>query len=147
MSERRGLRVVLDTNVWVSAMIWGGSPASIVRAAEDGRVLMMVSEEIIQEISRTLAYPRLREMYEGVGVRREELVAAVLRVGKLVKVTARLKVVREDFADNMFLECALDGDADCVVSGDDHLLSVRRYKRIRILSVKQFLKLLEHKDT
>ncbi len=124
-------------------MIWGGSPARIIKAAEDGRILILVSEEIIQEISRALTYPRLRKIYEETGVKREELVKTVLRVGKLVKVETKLNAVREDTADNKFLECALDGEAYCVVSGDAHLLGLRRYRKIGILSVRRFLKLLE----
>ena len=135
--------MVLDTNVWVSAIIWGGSPASIVKAAEEERILITVSEEIIGEISRTLAHHRLREIYEEAGVSRGELVEAVLRIAKVVEVETRLNVIREDPSDNKFLECAVDGDADYVVSGDEHLLRIGRYQKIRILSVRQFLKLTE----
>ena len=135
--------MVLDTNVWVSAMVWGGLPASIVKAAEDGKVLILISEEIAEEISRTLAYPRLRETYEEAGVKREELMEAVLRIGSLVKVEARLSILREDVADNKFLECAVDGGADYVVRGDSHLLELEHYQRIRMLSVRRFCELLE----
>ena len=146
LSGKHGLKAVLDTNVWVSAIIWGGLPASIVKAAEDGKVLIIVSEEILQEISKALAYPRLREIYEEIGVTREELMEAVLRVGKLVNVGTRLNIVRENHADNKFLECAVDGDADYVVSGDDHLLGLEHYQHIRMLSVRRFCELLEITD-
>jgi len=124
-------------------MIWGGLPAGIIKAAEDNSVLIIVSEEIIQEINRTLAYPRLRRIYEEAGISREQLIEAVIRIGKLVNVKTKVNIVHEDPADNKFLECALDGNAGYVVSGDEHLLRIERYRRIRILSVKQFLKLLE----
>ena len=124
-------------------MIWGGSPASIIKAAEDNRIGIVVSEEIVQEISRTLAYPRLREVYECVNVKREELIEAVLRIATIVEVKTRVNVIYGDQADNKFLECALDGDADYVVSGDEHLLRIEHYRGIRGLSARQFLKLLE----
>jgi hypothetical protein len=135
---------VLDTNVWVSAMIWGGSPASIIGSAEADRIRIVVSEEIVREISRILAYPRLREIYEGAGITREELMEAVLRIGKMVEVKTRINLVTEDPDDNKFLECAIDGHADYIVSGDEHLLKIKVYKGIRILSVKQFLELQAH---
>ena len=147
LSEKHGLKVVLDTNVWVSAILWGGLPASIVRAAEDSKVLLIVSEEILQEVSKTLAYPRLREIYEEIAATREELMEAVLRVGKLVKVGTRLTIIREDPADNKFLECAMDGNADYVVSGDAHLLELEHYQRVRVLSVIRFCELLESADS
>ncbi len=146
LSAKHGLKAVLDTNVWVSAIIWGGLPASIIKAAENGKVLIIVSEEILQEISKTLAYLRLREIYEEIGVTREELMEAVLRVGKLVKVGTRLNIVPEDPADNKFVECAVDGDTDYVVSGDVHLLGLEHYQRIRMLSVRRFCELLEITD-
>jgi hypothetical protein len=65
-----------------------------------------------------------------------------MRIGQLVKVRTKINIVHEDPADNKFLECALDGDADIVVSGDEHLLRIEQYQGIRILSVRQFLKLL-----
>jgi len=141
--EKPELKVVLDTNVWISAMIWGGVPASIIRAAEDNRILIVISKEIVQEISRTLAYPRLREIYEGAGISRAELMEIVLRIGKIVEVKTKVNVVQEDPADDKFLACALDGDADYVISGDEHLLRIDDYRGIRILSVRQFIRLLE----
>jgi putative PIN family toxin of toxin-antitoxin system len=123
-------------------MIWGGLPAKIVEKAEDKTILIIVSEEIIREISRTLSYPRLREIFGSVDISREELLEAVLRIGKVVDVKTRVNVVHEDLTDNKFLECALDGDADYVVSGNEHLLKMKCYQKIRIFPVRKFLKLL-----
>ena len=142
-SERQRLRVVLDTNVWVSAIIWGGPPAIIIRAAEDERILIIVSEAIVEEIVHILDYHRLREIYEEAGLKREELVEAILRISRVVEVKTGLNIVQEDSSDNKFLECAMDGGADYVVSGDDHLLRIGHYQRIRIVSVKQFLEILD----
>jgi putative PIN family toxin of toxin-antitoxin system len=123
-------------------MIWGGLPAKIVEKAEDKTILIIVSEEIIREISRTLSYPRLREIFGSVDISREELLEAVLRIGKVVDVKTRANVVHEDPTDNKFLECALDGDADYVVSSNEHLLKMKCYQKIRIVPVRKFLKLL-----
>ena len=142
-SKRRKPKVVLDTNVWISAIIWGGSPAEIVKAAEEGRICIFISEEIISEISRTLAYPKLKRFYEDTGVSRQNLIETVLRVSRIVEVKTKIHVVREDSADDKFLECALDGKADYLVSGDDHLLKIECHKRTRIVTVRQLLKILE----
>ena len=123
-------------------MIWGGLPAKIIKAAEDNRISIIASEQIVREINQTLAYPRLREIYEGVGIGRDELIEAMLRIAKLVEVTKKTELVQEDPADNKFLECALDGKADYIVSGDGHLLGIWQYQSIQILSVRQFTKLM-----
>jgi len=142
-SRKRRLKVVLDTNIWVSAMIWGGMPARIIKTAEENKIAIITSEEILQEISRTLAYPRLREIYEGTGVSREQLIEAILRVATLVEVKTRVRIIQDDLTDDKFLGCALDGKADFVVSGDEHLLRKEHHQGIHIVSARQFLKLLE----
>jgi len=124
-------------------MIWGGSPANIIKAAEEGRISIIASEQIVREMNQTLAYPRLREIYEGAGIGRDELIEAVLRVAKMVEVTKKIELIQEDPADNKFLECALDGKADYIVSGDSHLLRIGQYQRIQIHTVRQFTKLME----
>lgn len=139
-------KVVLDANVWVSALLWGGKPAEIVRAVEDGKVCIVTSEEIIGEISQVLNYPKLRKVYQAAGLRHENLIEAVLKVVKFVKVTEKVNVVAEHPADDKFIECALAADAEYIVSGDKHLLKIGEYKKTRILSVNEFLVVLEAKE-
>ena len=59
-SKKHALKAVLDANVWVSALIWGGKPAEIIKAAENHKITIILSEEIIKELSQVLAYPKLR---------------------------------------------------------------------------------------
>lgn len=124
-------------------MIWGGSPAETVKAAEEKKIIIIVSEDIVREINETLAYPRLRRVYEDAGVSKPELVETILRIGRLVEATVRVKIVKKDPADNMFLECASAGEADYLVSGDKHLLGVEVFGGTRILPVSEFMKILE----
>ena len=124
-------------------MIWGGSPARIIKAAEEGKVWIVTSEEIVNEISQTLTYPRLKRICDEAGVSRQQLIRIVLQVAGLVEVKSKVHVVQADPADNKFLECAVDGKADYIVSGDYHLLKIGSYKKMRIISVRQFLKILE----
>ena len=124
-------------------MIWGGSPARIVKAAEESKVCLITSEEIVNEINRTLAYPRLKRVYEATGISQQQMISAVLQLTKLVNVKTKIQTVREDPADDKFLECAVDDKANYIVSGDAHLLKIGGYKGTRIVSVRQFLKILE----
>ncbi len=135
--------MVLDTNVWVSALLWGGNPAELVKATEDRRLRIFISEEIVGEISRVLEYPKLRQVYQAGGLSRRDLMEAVLNVARLVKISRRVNVVAEHPADDKFIECALAAHADYVVSGDRHLLKVSRQENIRILPVREFLDMLE----
>lgn len=141
-SKKRARRAVLDANVWVSALLWGGKPAAIVRASEEGKVDIIVSEAIVGEISQVLAYPKLAKVYQAEGLRHEELIEAVLRVVKFVDVTQKVSVVLEHPADDKFVECALAAGADYIVSGDKHLLNVGSYRKTRIVSVIEFLQII-----
>lgn len=70
---------------------------------------------------------------------------AVLKIGKFVKTTKKVKVVEEHPADNKFIECALTADAEYIVSGDKHLLKIANYKKTQMLTVNEFLRILQTK--
>ena len=102
-----------------------------------------MSEAIIEEIVQILDYHRLREIYEKAGLKREELVEAVLRTSRVVEVKTELNIVREDSSDNKFLELAADGKVDTIVSSDKHLLRLGAYEGIEIISVAEFIRRLK----
>lgn len=142
-SKKHAPKVVLDANVWISAMLWGGKPAAIIKAAEMGKVNIIVSEAIIGEISQVLNYPKLTKIYQAENLQHEELMEAVLRVAKFVEVTKKVNVVIDHPADDKYIECTLAAGADYLVSGDKHLLNVGGYKGTRVVSVNEFLQIIE----
>ena len=142
-SKKHAPKAVLDTNVWVSALLWGGKPAAVIKAAEEGKVSVFASEEIIGEISQVLAYPKLAKICQAEGFLHEELIEAVLKVVKFVEVTKKVNVVMEHPADDKFIDCALATMADYIVSGDKHLLKVGSYKKTQIVTVNKFLESIE----
>jgi putative PIN family toxin of toxin-antitoxin system len=141
-SKKQELKAVLDANVWAWALLWGGKPAEIIKAAEGSKVDIMVSEEIVREISQVLNYPKLAKVYKADGLLHEILIEAVLKIVQFVQVTKKVKVVLEHQADDKYIECALAAGASYIVSGDKHLLKVVRYKKIQIVSVNEFLSIL-----
>jgi putative PIN family toxin of toxin-antitoxin system len=126
-------------------MLWGGKPAEIIKAAEQNKVSILTSEEIIAEISQVLTYPKLKNIYQAEGLRSEDLIETVLKIAKFVKVTTKLNVVLEHPADDKFIECSQTARAQYIVSGDNHLLKVACYKKTQIVSVNEFLQVIENK--
>lgn len=128
------LRVVLDTNVVISGVHFGGIPRQILELAVDRHFLPLTSPSLLAELHRVLLvkfrYPpdAAKEVVDG-----WEIVAAV------VNISERLTVVTADPDDNSVLECALAGQADTVVSGDKHLLALKTFRRISILTPQEFL--------
>jgi putative PIN family toxin of toxin-antitoxin system len=132
------LRIVLDTNVLISAVISEGKPRQLVRLASQKRFVLIKSEEIVKEYVKVLQ----REKFGMTGQEVVKAKNALLKTGKTVKVTSRRRVIREDPDDDIFLNAALDGNADYIVTGDPHLLNLASYKRTQIVTVDFMLKKL-----
>lgn len=138
------MRVVLDANVLISAMISGeGNPAEILRRWEGEDFDLFVSPPILEELERVLHYPRIQEKYHLPEERVEEFLNLIGTQAILVEPQMRVEVIQRDLEDNRYLECALAGEANYIVSGDDHLLDLGSYEGIEILSPAGFLALLE----
>ncbi|GAB4550161.1 MAG: putative toxin-antitoxin system toxin component, PIN family [Anaerolineae bacterium] len=138
------LKVVLDTNVFVSSLlIKQGLPAQALDAWRDRRYLLVSSPAIISELQATLSYPRIRRKYAITDQDVADLCALLERDALLVSRDARVAgAVPDDPADERVLACALDAGADLIVSGDRHLLDLREYQGIPILAIRAFLERL-----
>ena len=126
-------RVVLDTNVYISAYGFGGKPAAVLRAAILGEFELVTSPEILAEVADKLAVV-LDFDREHV----EEVVRQIARIGVVVRPQARVSILQDD-ADNRILEAALESGAEAIVSGDRHLLELVVWKGIRVIRVSDFL--------
>ena len=102
-----------------------------------------ISEDITVEIAQVLAYPKLEKIYRTTVLHKEDLIEQIIKIAKFVKVIDKVEVINEHPADNKFLECALAANADYIVSGDKHVLRVATYKKIKMLSVSDFLNMLK----
>ncbi len=130
------MRVVLDTNVVVSALLFTGISSKLVPLWEGGGITALVSRGILEEYLRVLSYPKFK-LSEGdiKGLIQEELLPYV----DVVKPWRRLRAVDRDPSDDKFVECAVAGKARVIISGDKDLLSIGRYRKILIQSPAQFL--------
>jgi putative PIN family toxin of toxin-antitoxin system len=136
------MKVVIDTNVWVSALINpNGTPARIINhpAAFD----LLTSTAILTELERVLHYDRIQKRYQLT----DEMISAYLLTvrldSELVEVTQQVNAVERDPDDNRVLACAVQAGADYVVSGDPHLVDLAAYQGIPILTPSAFFAVLE----
>ena len=137
------LRAVLDTNVYVSGTILArGTPFEVLEAWRRQAYILVTSEAIIAEIERVLRYPRIRDRYT---IAEQDIVRLVesLRADTLV-IPGGYEVsgVSPDPSDDKFLACALEAQADCLVTGDTHLLTMGHYQGVAILKPHEFLERL-----
>lgn len=137
------MRVVLDTNVLISAvLVKSGNPLRIVEMWEAGAFSLILSQEILAEVERVFTYPKIRTRLQS---RQEEIGAFVelLRSESLwVEIQEQLHVVAPDESDNRYIETAVAGNADYVVTGDNHLLTLGRYRGVEIVTPAAFVLLL-----
>ncbi|MBV8136123.1 MAG: putative toxin-antitoxin system toxin component, PIN family [Deltaproteobacteria bacterium] len=132
------LRVVADTNVYISALNFGGVPDQILALARRGRLEMFVSKRILDEIEGVL-----KRKFRWPPNRTRQALLAISSFATEVEPTERVAVIKQDEPDNRVLECALAAKATIVVSGDSHLRDLGSFKRIRILSPRAFLDAIE----
>lgn len=130
-------RVVFDTNVLISAFVFGGNPERLFDAARHSRIHLLTSSSILREFSLIM-----QEKFAWSRTDVVDALGAISYASELVKPALRLCVIADD-PDNRILECAVSGQAGFIVSGDRHLLALKKYEEIRIVSSRRMLGLLE----
>jgi putative PIN family toxin of toxin-antitoxin system len=136
------VRIVLDTNVVVSALIWGGTPERLVQMAIDGDVELCTSRYLLDELREVLQREHLSSR---LGPRYASVEEAVTLYGELavaVSPTLVPRVVVEDADDDHVLAAAIAGSVDLIVSGDRHLLALGAHKNIRIITPAEAVRLI-----
>jgi putative PIN family toxin of toxin-antitoxin system len=130
------VRVVLDTNAAVSALLFSGISSRLVSLWQKGAITLLLSRAILDEYLRVFSYPKFQLSEEDIkALIREE----ILPYAEVIKPKRRLRVVQRDPSDDKFIECAVAGKARVIISGDKDLLSLGRYRQIRIQTPAQFL--------
>jgi putative PIN family toxin of toxin-antitoxin system len=130
---------VLDTNVLISAVVYGGNPRRVLQAAISGAVDLSVSEEVIQEFQEVLRRPQFGLSVQFI----HNTITELTSIAEWVVPTKHYQLVDNDPSDNMLLDCAVAAEADYLVTGDDHLLRLKKCGRVKIVNPQQFVTVLE----
>jgi len=128
------LRVVLDTNIYISALIFGGLPEQLIFLAKQGAFENFTSPAITKEIRSVL----VRQKFAWSKAEAQTAIDEILSFSIEVRPKKRIKDVIVDDADHRILECAEAADADYIISGDNDLLRVKRFGRTFIVSPSDF---------
>ena len=133
-------KAVLDTNVVISAVLFGGELDRMVKLWRKKKFIFLISREILEEYVRVLAYPKFKLLKGDID---RIIYEEILPYTESLIVKAKIHFIKEDPTDNIFLECAKQGKAHYLVSGDKHLLSLKNYNGLKIISPGEFLSLME----
>ena len=126
------MRAVPDTNILISAFLWGGNPARLLEAAIDGEVQLFISQPILDELVRVLNR-------KGFEAKVPQILDYLGKISTMVEPALTLNAVKDDPQDNHIVECAVAAKADVIITGDKDLLRMGQYEGIQILQVSDFL--------
>ena len=128
-------RIIIDTNVLISAFGWRGNPRRIFEQVLEKRFELIVSTKQLAELARVLTYPRLRFTKE----QQKRFLDILLSVAIIVETRTVFNLITADPSDNMFLESAADTRAEYIITGDTHLLNVNKFENTVILTPAAFI--------
>ena len=130
------LKVVFDTNIYISAIVFGGAPLLCLEAARSREVELYVSKGILLELTNKLESKFLHSRTDT-----EKVLTRLSKFAKIITPKEKLTIIKDDPSDNMILEAAVEAKTDFIVSGDKkHILSLKEFRGIKIISPADFLK-------
>ena len=130
------MRIVADTNILVSALLFGGTSEQVFLAGLRGEIQLLTSLPLLKEYEKVL-----KEKFNLNIHLVREIIEEVMDVAEIVEVSSHIKAISYPDEDNRVLECAIDGKTDFIVTGDTrHILPLKEYGGIKILSPSEFLK-------
>jgi putative PIN family toxin of toxin-antitoxin system len=133
--------VVLDVNVLVSGLIVKGKPWRLWLKAKDKEIALIISNEIVSEFLGVISRKKFERYISEDDV--QSFLAALHQTARMITIQSAFKVVAVDPPDDIILRTAYDGNADYIVSGDKHLLSLGEFKGIKIVTVDGMLNVLK----
>ncbi len=129
------IRVVLDSNVLISALGWNGKPKDCFELVLNDEIIPFTSSNLLEELYKVMDYPKFGFTKE----EKEKFLKIFLKKAFIVEPENKLEVINKDQSDDRVLECALEANVDFIVSGDSHLLNLKKFRGIKILPPDQFI--------
>ena len=133
-------RVVLDTNVLISALLFTGEPSKIVELWQRGRFVPLICRETFEELRAVLKYPKFSLVPDEI---QSIIESEILPFFEVVEIKKRVKGICRDPEDDKFIACAVSGSADFLITGDKDLIDLKSYETVEIIKASEFLKIFE----
>ena len=133
------MRVVADTNIVVSGLLWKGNPRRVLDAAREGTIELFTSAILLTELEDVLNREKFTQRLASVGIVPHELVLGYAALASVIQPASIDPVILADPDDDAVLACAAAAQAEIIVSGDNHLLGLGSYRDIRILTAAELI--------
>jgi len=129
------IKIVMDANIFISAFFWGGNPRLVLERVITGKDELYVTKEILDEIGSVMGRPKFHLKKEDV----DYFISSIEEIGNKVVPKRQINNGSRDKTDNKYIECAIAANVDYIISGDIHLLELREYQNVKIVSAKDYL--------
>lgn len=136
------MKVVLDTNVIISGLLWRKTTKALFDLADNKKITICLTPKIIKEILKVLKYPKIKKQLEKINLTPKEIRNYLLQISELYP-DIDIQVDLPDKSDKIFLEASVISKAKYLITGDNHLLSLEKFQDINILKVREFLQKYE----
>jgi len=135
------MRVVVDTNILISGLLWDGNESEILKLCKTGEITLIISPDIIIELESVLS----RKKFGLTKTEIDSAIGEILSISKIVNPRAIIDIIKEDPDDNIILECAIEGNAELIISGNKHLFNLKEFMKIPIVRSIEALKRIRKK--
>lgn len=132
------MKVVLDTNVIISGLLWKKTTEALFDLADEKKIIICLTPKIIEEILNVLDYLKIKKQLDKINLTPKEIINYLLQISEFYP-DIDIEIDLLDKSDKIFLAALVASKADCLVTGDDHLLSIREFRGFKILKVREFL--------
>ncbi len=133
------MKIVLDANIIVSAFFWGGNPRLVLERVITGLDKLFVSKEIMDEIEAVMLRPKFHANKEAVVY----FITALEEIANKIIPKRSINNASRDKSDNKYIECGISAGTDYIISGDVHLLELKGYENIKIVTAKEYLEIIK----
>ena len=134
------MSAVIDTNVLISAIFWTGRPKQLLNKIRHGEITFLTSQILLDELNEILV--RADKPFKLSEKEAEQVVETMRNLAEVIQPRSRVSICGDE-DDNRVLECAIDGRAEWIISGDQHLLELQSFQGVEIVTVGDFLNQLE----
>jgi len=137
------MKITIDTNILISSTFWSGNSNKILEKVENKEIELILSKEIIEEFSKVLECKEIKDKIKDKNLEMKRTIEKIISLSTFVEPTLKFNEIKDDSTDNKILECAVEFNSEYIISYDKHLLNLKEFRNIKIVSPEEFLELLK----
>ena len=132
-------KVVLDTNIFISALGWNGKPRVVVQKGIAKEFILILPQKQIEELQKVIAYPK----FQFTEYQKTRFLNLLIRIAVIVETQGKINIIKDDVYDNVLLEAAIGNKVSFLVSGDEDLLRLKQIEKTKIVTATEFLEVFK----